>query len=253
MRLALLSLFGLGLFLWPLLGGSPPGYLTALTVALAVLGALLLLELGMRRLDARGLALIAALAALDAGLRLAVVTGIGGFSPVFFLILCAGYVFGASFGFLTGALALLVSAVATGGIGPWLPYQLFAAGWVGVAGSLVRGRSLWALAVVGAATGFLFGVLMDTWDWSTFYRGAPGFGWSPGLPLAEALSRFARFYLATSLVYDAFRSAGNVVMVLLFGPPVVAALGRLRSRLAFVVIPSSSVPAELFRRGPSTP
>ena len=247
MRLGLVSLCGLGLFLWPLLGGSPPGYLAALTVALAVLGALVLLELGMRRLDARGLALIAALAALDAGLRLAVVTGIGGFSPVFFLILCAGYVFGASFGFLTGALALLVSAVATGGIGPWLPYQLFAAGWVGVAGSLVRGRGLWALAVVGAVTGFGFGALMDTWDWATFYRGATGFGWSPGLSFAEALWRFGRFYLATSLVYDTFRSGGNVVMVLLFGPPVVAALGRLRSRLAFEVLDPSSVPADLFR------
>jgi energy-coupling factor transport system substrate-specific component len=253
MRLALLSLAGLGLFLWPLLGGSPPGYLAALTVALAVLGALLLLELGMRRLDARGLALIAALAALDAGLRLAVVTGIGGFSPVFFLILCAGYVFGASFGFLTGALALLVSAVATGGIGPWLPYQLFAAGWVGVAGSLVRGRGLWPLALVGVATGFLFGALMDTWDWSTFYRGAAGFGWSPGLPVAEALSRFGRFYLATSLAYDGFRAVGNAVMVLVFGPPVVAALSRLRSRLAFQVLDPSTVPAELFRPGPAGP
>jgi len=31
-----------------------------------------------------------------------------------------------------GALGILVSALATGGVGPWLPYQLFAAGWVGM-------------------------------------------------------------------------------------------------------------------------
>jgi energy-coupling factor transport system substrate-specific component len=233
MRLAVLSALGVALFLWPFFGGTPPAYLPALVVAVAAVATLALLELGTRRLDSRGLALIAALAALDAGLRLAVVTGIGGFSPVFFLILCAGFVFGPSFGFLTGALALLVSALATGGIGPWLPYQLFAAGWVGAAAGLVAGRRLWVLAVIGAVTGLAFGALMDVWDWSTFYRGAGGFGWMPGLSPPDALQRFGRFYLATSLAYDSFRSLGNVVMVWLFGPPVVAALRRLRLRLTF--------------------
>jgi len=252
-RLALLSLAGLGLFVWPLLGGDPPGYLPALAAAVVAVAALLAIELGTRRLDSRGLALLAALAALDAGLRLAVVTGIGGFSPVFFLILCAGYVFGPGFGFLTGALALLVSAVATGGIGPWLPYQLFAAGWVGVAAGLVRGRGWWALVLIGALTGIAFGVLMDLWDWSTFYRGAPDFGWSPGLDPSAALVRFGHFYLVTSLAYDGFRSAGNVVMLVLFGPAVIAALGRVRARMAFEIVPASSVAPGLFGLSETSP
>jgi len=153
MRLALLSVPGVALFLWPFFGGTPPTYLPAMAVAVAAVVALALLEFGARSLDSRGLALLAALAALDAGLRLALVTGIGGFSPVFFLILCAGFVFGPTFGFLTGALALMVSALATGGIGPWLPYQVFAAGWVGAAAGLATGRRLWVLAVIGAVTG----------------------------------------------------------------------------------------------------
>jgi len=233
MRLALLSALGIALFLWPFFGGTPPTYIPALAVAVATVAALALLEFGARRLDSRGLALIAALAALDAGLRLALVTGIGGFSPVFFLILCAGFVFGPTFGFLTGALALLVSALATGGIGPWLPYQVFAAGWVGAAAGLATGRRLWVLAVIGALTGLAFGALMDVSDWTTFYRGAAGFGWVPGLSTLEALQRFGHFYLVTSLAYDSFRSVGNVLMIVLMGAPVVAGLKRLRLRLKF--------------------
>jgi len=242
MRLVLLSALGIVLYLWPFFGGTPPPYLPALAVAVAAVAVLVLLEFGARRLDSRALALIAALAALDAGLRLAVVTGIGGFSPVFFLILCAGFVFGPTFGFLTGALALMVSALATGGIGPWLPYQVFAAGWVGAAAGLATGRRLWVLAVIGAVTGLAFGALMDVWDWTTFYRGTGGFGWVPGLSTLAALQRFGHFYLVTSLAYDSFRSVGNVLMIWLLGPPVVAALKRLRLRLKFerVDLPAGS-------------
>ena len=74
---------------------------------------------------------------------------------------------------------------------------------------------------------------MDVWDWTTFYRGAGGFGWVPGLSTLDALRRFGDFYLATSLAYDSFRSIGNVLMILLLGPPVIAALKRLRLRLKF--------------------
>ena len=61
--------------------------------------ALLAVETMSRRLDTRGLAVIAAIAAVDSALRLALVSGIGGFSPIFLLILCAGYAMGAEFGF----------------------------------------------------------------------------------------------------------------------------------------------------------
>ena len=137
--LGIVSLVGAGLFLWPFLGSGAAGDAPALTVALATALGFAAIEVGTRRLDARGLALLAALCALAAGLRLVLLTGIGGFSPFFLLVLCAGYALGPSFGFLTGALALVVSAIVTGGIGPWLPYQLFAAGWVGGSGRLVTG------------------------------------------------------------------------------------------------------------------
>jgi len=243
MTLVLLSLGGLALFLWPFAGAGLPPDTPAIAVALGALGALVLVELGARRLDVRALALLAAIAAIDAALRLALVTGIGGFSPIFFLILCAGYVFGPAFGFEAGALAMLVSAIATGGIGPWLPYQLFAAGWVGVAAGLVGGRlttpptrrDIVLLALVGVVTGFAFGALMDVWDW-TFFAGSPDLGWVPGAPLGETIGRFGRFYLVTSLAYDAFRAVGNAILIAVAGAPVLAALARLRARLHFEVV-----------------
>jgi len=216
----------------------------ALAVACAAVLALVAVETATRRLDSRGLALLAALAAIDSGLRLAVITGIGGFSGVFLMILCGGYVFGASYGFLVGAFSILVSALVGGGVGPWLPYQVFAAGWVGAAAG-IAGRRMKAtpsrldvllLAGVGAVMGYALGALMDLSIWTSL-QGVPAVSWAPGMSPAEAGLHFGRFYLATSLAYDSFRAAGNALMVVLLGPPLLAALVRLRARFSFEWVP----------------
>ena len=247
-RLVPLTIVGLALFAWPFLGLPVPGYAPASVLALAALAGFGFLELASRRLDGRGLALLAAIAAVDAALRMVAVTGIGGFSPIFFLVLCAGFAMGAEFGFLCGALSLLVSAIATGGLGPWLPYQVFATGWVGAIAGLagaawrgpVTGRQVAVLAAVGVVTGYAFGAAMDVWDWTSFFAGG-GLGWQPGLGAAEAAARFARFYLATSMAFDSFRAVGNAVAVILLAAPVVAALRRLRTRMSFNVVPRASL------------
>ncbi|HEX4212316.1 MAG TPA: ECF transporter S component [Candidatus Dormibacteraeota bacterium] len=241
---AVASVLGLALFASPFLLGRTAAAAPAYTVAIGVSAGLLLIELGARRLDSRRLALLAALAALDAALRLALINGIGGFSPIFFLILAAGYVFGGSYGFLVGAFSLLVSALVTGGVGPWLPYQMFGAGWVGLAaaipGRLLRRRSdllgLAGLAVAGVVMGFAYGALLDVQTWTTGYQGGGALGWSPDLAPAVRLLHFARFYLVTSLAYDIFRAVGNALMVLILGAPVIAALVRLRARFAVEIV-----------------
>lgn len=241
------SLIGLGLFLWPFLGGVIPADAPAYAIAGGVMIVLALVEVGSRQLDTRHLALLAALAAIDAALRLALVIGIGGFSPIFFLILCAGFTFGPSYGYLVGSFSLLLSALVTGGVGPWLPYETLAAGWVGVVAGLVgatAGRRLrpggWGavflLAGVALVTGYLYGVLTDIQSWTTGYRGTPGLGWAPGMPTALTLRHFVSFYLVTSLVWDTFRAVGDALMVLLLGRPVLAALERLRGRLTVEIL-----------------
>ena len=143
----LANLSGLVGFLYPFLlpaartasGARPdaPFVFFALT-ALCLL--VLIVDLTARELDARTVALMGVLAAVNAALRLAETTILvmpGGYSPVFLLIILAGYTFGTRFGFLFGALSLLASALATGGIGPWLPYQMTTAGWVGLGAGLL--------------------------------------------------------------------------------------------------------------------
>ncbi|HEX6488048.1 MAG TPA: ECF transporter S component [Candidatus Dormibacteraeota bacterium] len=234
------------LCLWPFIGRSGPGYAPAFALAAGTVLAVGAVETGARRLDARGLALLAAIAALDSALRAAFPIGFGGFSPFFLLVLCAGYALGPAFGFMAGAFAMLASDVALGALGTYLPFQLLAAGWTGAVAGLAgralgqRGAAprlpgLIALAAVGAVMGYLFGALTDIQDWTTFYRGAAGFGWVPGLDPLTALRRFGGFYAATSFVYDSFRAAGNAVLVLAVGAPVIAALGRFGSRLQFEV------------------
>ena len=239
------SLVGVLLFLWPFLGSGLPPNTPAWTLTVACVAGLFLVEAGTRQLDSRAVALLAAIAAIDTALRLAVIEGIGGFSPIFFLVLCSGYVFGTSFGFLAGALSMLVSALAGGGVGPWVPYQVFAVGWVGVAAGLAghwrapgtpRWRDVLVLAGVGAAMGYAVGALLDITDWVPVYRGNPTLGWEPGMDPATSVLHFARFYVLTSVAYDTFRAVGNVLMVLAFGMPVLGALGRLRARLTFEVV-----------------
>ncbi len=240
----IVSLAGVALFAWPFIGSDLPANTPAWTLTIGCVAGLMLVEAGSRGLDSRAVALLAAIAAIDAALRLAVIEGIGGFNPIFFLVLCGGYVFGTSFGFLAGALSILVSALAGGGIGPWVPYQVFAVGWVGVAAGLAGHwrapspgwRDIIVLAVVGALMGWVYGALLDITDWVPVYRGNPTLGWQPGMAPVSALLHFGRFYLLTSLAYDTFRAVGNAVMVLVFGAPVLAALMRLRARLRFEVV-----------------
>jgi energy-coupling factor transport system substrate-specific component len=206
-------------------------------------------------LDSGRLALLAALAAIDAALRLAVVNGVAGFSPIFFLVMAAGYEFGPSYGFLVGSFSLLVSALVTGGVGPWLPYETFAVGWVGVsaglAGSFVRrirpASESWlprrvdisALLIVAVATGFAYGALTDIWGWVAFYRGVENVGWIPGMSPGASLAQFGRYYLLTSLAWDAFRAFGDAVAIFALGTPVLMALGRLRARLGYEIVVSA--------------
>ncbi len=200
----------------------------------ALVGASALVVLGVavqtHRLSTRLLAVLAALVAIDATLRLVIVIGLLGFSPIFFLIIAGGFVMGPSFGFASGALTLLLSAVLTAGLGPWLPYQMLAAGWVGM-GAGYLGWAIALLCLYGGAAGFIYGLLLDLWEWPLLVAsGSSALSWVPGAGAAALLRRFGGFYLATSLAYDTFRAAGNLVLIGVLGPAVIRALDRFRRR-----------------------
>ncbi len=253
MLLIVASLVGLAGFLYPFVlpaiaqsdvtdqaHADDAPLIVALVTAFAVGAVLVTLsedQAGASR--SRMVALLGVLVAIDATLRL--VPTVLGATPIFLLIMLVGAVFGASFGFQMGALTILLSAMLTGGMGPWLPYQMLGAAWIGLtAGWLPRGgserRRLVTLAAFGAVWGIVFGALMNLWFWPFSAPGAGEAGslyWTPGLSLAETVERYTRFYLVTSLGFDLFRAAGNVVLVLVLGGPLLRLLERYRRRFSW--------------------
>ncbi len=220
---ALTSLVGVSAFLYPFwlpqVTASASGDMahagdSALMVTLLVglCFAVLLLEVQREAVSAKTIALLGVLVAINATLRFVEVAlpGPGGFSPIFPLIVFGGYVFGGGFGFLLGALTLLVSGLVTGGIGPWLPYQMFTAGWVGLSAPLCRPMvrmlggtrgEVWVLALFAGYWGLLFGAIMNLWFWP-FTVGPTQMYWTPGAGAIETIQRYLVFYVVTSLVWD---------------------------------------------------
>lgn len=220
-----------------------------LTLLVALTFVVLLLEVQSQSISAKTIALLGVLVAINAALRFVEVAipGPGGFSPIFFLIVLTGYVYGGRFGFLMGVLTLVVSSLLTGTIGPWLPYQMVTAGWIGLSAPLcrplvraVRGEGHWPevaiLAVFGGLWGLLYGAIMNIWFWP-FVSGAPEQYWSPGTAFTETLQRYALFYVSTSLLWDAMRLVGNSALIVAFALPTLRVLRRFQARFDFTYRP----------------
>ena len=196
-------------------------------------------------LDSKMIAFLAVLTAINAGLRFLenAIPGPGGFSPTFFLIILTGYFFGNRIGFLIGAMTLFISALITGGVGPWLPGQMITAGWVGQSAVLIavlvkklrwKGKpaEIILLCAFGAFWGMLFGVIMNLWFWPFLGAGA-GQPFTQAVSAVENLQRYAAYYLATSVVWDLTRAIGNVLMISIMAKPVLRILQRFQLRFSF--------------------
>lgn len=191
------------------------------------------------QMSARTIAMLGILSAVNAVLR--TIPGPAGFSAIFFLLVLCGYVYGSTFGFLVGVLSLLVSALIGGGVGPWLPYQMFTAGWIGLTSGWLPDLRRWRLAELlmlaawTALWGFAFGAIMNLWFWPYLSTAqvSPGQAWEAGLSVHEVLKRYALFYLATSLWWDAWRAAGNAILIMSLGSPLLKVLHRFERVLGF--------------------
>jgi len=243
------SLAGLAMFLWPLLKSPPAGVAHhteapfVFVVILPLVLAVLLAELGNGGLDAKAIAMLGLLAGLGAALRL-LGAGTAGIETIFFLLILAARVYGPGFGFVLGATTMFASALLTGGVGPWLPFQMLGAAWVGLGAGVLprlRGRAeIVMLAAYGALSAYVFGFLLNMWFWP-FGAGAflgsggdAGVQYVAGDAVLSNLHRFFMFTIATStLGWDTGRAITNVVAICLLGTPVLGALRRARRRVAF--------------------
>lgn len=240
------SLYG---FLWPFVIDARSTFhhlnnqiffLLAVPIALA----LLIVEISNQRLDAKSVALLGVLAALTAAMR-PMGAGAAGIEPMWFILILSARVFGPSFGFVLGILSMLVSAGLTGGFGPWLAYQMFAAGWIGLAaGALpqrfgrrpIRGRSeLLLLMVFGIFASFAFGLLMDLqfWPWAIGV-GQTQLSYSPSVSMTTNFHHFLIYHFASSMAWDVPRAVITTILIALTAPAVLFALRRTQRKASFV-------------------
>ncbi len=236
--LGLASGAGLLAFCWPLAVGAQsrlaqgalaPVVLGGVLAAVLVVLHLVLAEGG---LDVKAVAVLGLLSAVGAVLR-PLSAGTAGIELVFIVIVLGGRVLGPGFGFALGSTTLFASALLTGGVGPWLPYQMLAAAWVGLGAGLlpwrsrVRGAPEIALLVgYGIVASLAYGLIMNLAFWPFQLGSGTGLSFVAGDPVAANLRRFALYDAATSLGWDVGRAATTATGLLLLGAPVLAALRR---------------------------
>ena len=236
--LVVASVFALAGFAWPLLAEAVPKEAQAAVpvVALALVPATVIavaLSLDRAMHTATTVALLGVLAAVGAAIRIGG-TGVGGVEAVFIVLILAGRVFGARFGFLLGMLTIGLSSVLWGGIGPWTPFQVFACGWVAAGAGLlprVRGRR-WEIVMLvgyGIVASYAFGLIMNLWFWPFAVGPGSSISYVAGAPVGQNLASFGLYSLATStLTWDTVRAITTTVGILAVGPAALAALRRAK-------------------------
>ncbi len=244
--LALVSAVGLAAIGWPLF--APPGSQTSahaedapwlfagLLVLLVAVVAATISESG---LGPKAVAMLGVLAATGAALR-PLGAGTAGIEPMFFLMLLSGRVLGPGFGFVLGSLSMFASALLTGGVGPWMPFQMLSMGWFTMGAGLLpapdRLRGLperLMIAAYGFVAAFVYGAMTNLAGWPFLREQASNIAYDPDAGVATNLARFIVYCLTTSLGWDLGRALVTVVLTLTLGPAILKALRRATRRAAF--------------------
>ena len=252
--LVAITVIGLLVFMWPLLVDagapvldSPAGHTATAPLILGVVLAdslvVTLMATSSGGMDVRAVALLGLLTGVGALVR-PLAAGTGGVETVFILLVLGGRVFGPGFGFLLGVSTLFSSALLTGGVGPWLPYQMLAAGWVGLGAGLLPGRigrlrvrgagELALLGAYGAVAAVGYGVLLNLSFWPFVAGTGTAISFVAGAPVADNLGRFLAYSIVTSLPWDLTRALTTAAGVAVFGHPVLVTLRRAARRAVFV-------------------
>jgi energy-coupling factor transport system substrate-specific component len=244
----LVVIVGAAAFLWPffLTGHALPNQahsgdapLWAALVGAAVVAAVAL-EVRQGTMTGTTVAMLGVLSAAAGLMRLLALPGGG--NGIYFLVILAGVAFGPRFGLLLGLLAMAVSAVITGGIGPWLPFQMLALSWMG-AGAGLLGRftrrlapnaEVGVLAAYGWIWAFIYGAILNLWFWP-FQVDGGALSYSPHLSTSETLHHYWSFYVASSFAWDAAGALANAILIVLTGRAVLRSLRRFAGRLDPIV------------------
>jgi energy-coupling factor transport system substrate-specific component len=248
LTIALAAVGSLLMFTWPLVIGAGASLTQSVDqahlaqsvfiVLMPLMIVTVLVEFSSGQITARQLAVLGVLTALNAVVRLAG-AGTSGIETAFFLIILGAYVFGPGFGFLLASGSILVSALISGGVGPWLPFQMMAAGLVGIgAAMLPHLKSSWmtrtVLVAYGIFAAFAYGALMTMWNWPFLAGVGTDVSYLAGAGLVENLRRFVSYELLTGgLVWDAGRALTTSILLLLTAPALLSTLRRAANRAGF--------------------
>jgi energy-coupling factor transport system substrate-specific component len=243
---AVAALAAILVFAWPLVISDTSQASLAQGIFIALMPLLLLvilIEFNSGSIGTRQLAVLGLLIALNSVIRM-LGAGVSGIETVFFLLIIGGYVFGAGFGFVLGAGSLLVSALLGAGVGPWLPFQMMAAGLVGLGAGLVgrltqklNGKNFVEVLVVclyAVPACFAYGALMTLWNWPFLAGEGSSLSYVAGAPLVENLETFLKYEVFTGgLVWDLGRAVTTVVLIALTGKTLLATLRRAANKAHF--------------------
>ena len=237
---ALSSIIGVIAFTWPLFVHVTPALIAhptdgpiLVSILVPLLLAVAISEISSGQIDSKQVALLGIMTALTAALR-PLGAGAVGIEPMWFVIILGGSVFGSAFGFLLGSLSLFLSAFLTGGLGPWVPFQMLAAAWIGAGAGLMAKQKIWQLGIYTVLASFFFGLVMDLQFWPWIGGTDTGISYVPGAPVLENLQRFWVFHFASSMAWDIPRAITNLALLLVLGRPAIVALQRARRRGHFL-------------------
>jgi len=242
------NLLGFLAFFWPFLLGDRVGdasrfvpYAWALVLpAVLLVSAQVLLE---RDRDIRRVTLMATLIALGAAVR-PLGAGVAGLEPVWAVILLSGRALGARAGFLIGSLTMLTSAVITGGVGPWLPYQMMVGAWAGTMPALLPRLRCHAevllMVCIGAVSGLAAGALLNLWFWPLAIGLTPDISFVPHAGAIVNAGHWLRYGALTSFGFDIPRGILTALLLGLSTPSLLPILRRAtrRARIAPVMAQS---------------
>ena len=222
---------------WPLLAGENLIQTTntnqiqlMLAILIPVSMVLLLNDVLNQLISIRSFALIAIFVSLAVALR-PLGLGVAGLEPIWVAIILAGYTLGISAGFIVGGLALMLSALVTGGVGPWLGNQMVLAALIG-AGAGVIGRvsiSRLIISVYAFITTYFFGWFMNLWFWPTFSNLQSAIAFDATSSIAERVSAWAKFSLLTSSGFDVPRALLSATLVWLSARRIRSTVTRLNA------------------------
>lgn len=238
-----IAIVGFAAFAWPFWiqssrndGHSADAWIWAALISALAVG-VVALELARESMTAAGVAVLGVLSSMTGLLR--IVDLPGGGSGMFFLLILAAAALGPRAGALLAFAAMAAGAMVTGGVGPWLPFQMLALAVVGIGAGLIgrftrrfRPRVETAvLALYGFGGAFAYGIVINLWDWPLRPSSGSDIAFDPALGFTDTVRNYWRFYTTTSLAWDGAGAIANALIILVVGRQALHALRRVEHRI----------------------